>query len=126
RTYPPGKVAEAIWAKYRYDTKGNLVQAESSEKQVIRLEYDENGRVSELIPLDGNRIRFTYNSSSKPIEIALVKPDKSVQRIVVEYDENNKIKKVESPEGREVALKVTTAFKQLLDIIRPAGLNLGL
>ena len=48
-----------------------------------------------------------------------------IESIIVTYTESGEIEKVESPEGRKIALAVTTAFQELQDIIRPAGVSLS-
>jgi hypothetical protein len=43
----------------------------------------------------------------------------------VEYTVTGEIKRVDSTAGRKIALQVTSAFQNLLDIIRPAGVSLS-
>jgi len=60
-------------------------------------------------------------SIPKPIEIT----DPALGTINVSYTNSGEIKKVESSAGRKIALQVTAAFQNLLDIIKPAGVNLS-
>jgi YD repeat-containing protein len=113
----------AIWSKFAYDPQGNLLFAENSDNRSVRLEYDEHGRISSMVDQEKRRIEFSYNINSKPIEIRQVVGDK-VGRIVITYTPDGEIEKVDSPEGRSIALEVTTAFQNLLEIIRPAGVSL--
>jgi YD repeat-containing protein len=125
KIYPPGKPEKATWSKFSYDDHGNLLSAQNSKSIEIKLEYDGNGRITEIIQKDGSRLQFQYNVSSKPTEIVWVAPDKTKEAIKVEYGDDGEIKNVSSPQGRSVSLKVTNAYQQLLDIIRPAGVSLN-
>ena len=46
--------------------------------------------------------------------------------ILVRYDNNGNIKKVNSEAGPAVAVQVASAFNNLLEIVKPAGVELGL
>lgn len=133
-TYHPevGKVTKVVryskrdhkqvtWSSFDYDGKGNLVFAKNSEKKGVKLFYDGNGRIRSMVDQDRRRIDFKYNENSKPIEIS----DPSLGTITVAYKQTGEIAKVESTAGRKIALQVTSAFQNLLDIIRPAGVSLS-
>lgn len=109
------------WASYQYDDKGNLVFAKSSTGKGVRIVYDTNGRIKALVDQDKRRLEFVYNEHSKPIQIV----DPSVGKIDVTYGNSGEIKKVSSTGGRAIAMQVTSAFQNLLDIIRPAGVTLS-
>ena len=117
-------------AQFTYDPKGNLLTASSNGTSVTLL-YDTRGRISELDASNGNRITFEYNANSKPLKISLLEhKDKSgkvvpAASIDVLYGDNGEILKVDSTAGRGIALAVTSAFQELLDVIRPAGVNLS-
>ena len=64
-------------------------------------------------------LAFKYNSLGKPVEIKMEK----VGKINVAYDNYGDIKKVESKQGHKRALQVTSAFQNLLSIVKPAGVN---
>ena len=98
-----------------------MVTASNSDNKKVRLIYDGNGRISTLIDQNKRQIRFKYNENSKPIEIS----DPALGSITVTYTNSGEIKKVDSTAGRKIALQVTSAFQNLLDIIRPAGVNLS-
>jgi YD repeat-containing protein len=87
----------------------------------VRLFYDQNGRIRSMVDQSHRRIDFKYNENSKPVEIS----DPSLGTITVSYYNSGEIKKVESTAGRKIALQVTSAFQNLLDIIRPAGVTLS-
>ncbi|OFZ19704.1 MAG: hypothetical protein A2X94_16750 [Bdellovibrionales bacterium GWB1_55_8] len=116
----PGK-KQSSWSTFQYDGKGNLVLAKNSDGKGVKLLYDNNGRILTLVDQDKRRIDFKYNENSKPIEIT----DPKLGTITVSYTNSGEIKKVESSAGRKIALQVTSAFQNLLDIIRPAGVNLS-
>jgi YD repeat-containing protein len=109
------------WSSFQYDDKGNLIFAKNSESKGVRLFYDNNGRIKSLLDQNRRRIDFKYNENSKPVEIT----DPAVGTITVSYTNAGEIKKVDSTAGRKIALQVTSAFQNLLDIIRPAGVNLS-
>ena len=115
------KRSKATWSKFSYDDKANLVLAEDSTAKKVKLFYDLNGRIKSLVDQDRHQIAFKYNENSKPIEIT----DPSVGSINVSYTNSGEIKKVDSTAGRKIALQVTSSFQNLLDIIRPAGVNLS-
>ena len=113
--------SKPTWAQYQYDDKGNLVFAKNSETKGVRIVYDHNGRIKALVDQDKRRLEFTYNEASRPVEIK----DPAVGKITVQYTNSGEIKKVDSSGGRKIALQVTSAFQNLLDIIRPAGVTLS-
>jgi YD repeat-containing protein len=133
-TYDPkvGKVINVVrhskqgkkqtnWSQFQYDPKGNLVFARNSENKGVKLLYDTNGRIRSMVDQDKRTITFKYNENSKPVEIT----DPKLGTITVSYTNSGEIKKVESTAGRKIALQVTSAFQNLLDIIRPAGVSLS-
>jgi YD repeat-containing protein len=119
--YPRGKKTQGIWSKFQYDPKGNLVSAQNSDKKAVRLFYDTNGRIKSMVDQNKRQIQFKYNENSKPIQIT----DPALGSITVSYTNSGEIKKVDSTAGRKIAVQVTSAFQNLLDIIRPAGVSLS-
>jgi YD repeat-containing protein len=109
------------WTEFAYDSRGNLVSAHDSNDESVKLTYDSNGRIAKMEDKDGV-ISFVYNKDSKPIEIK----HSTLGSIVVTYDSSGEVDKVDSPGGREVAVKVTQAFVRLQALIKPAGVTLGL
>ncbi|MCM2276619.1 MAG: DUF6531 domain-containing protein [Oligoflexia bacterium] len=127
-----GKVAKVVryskhdkkqvaWSQFKYDAKGNLEFAKNSEGKGVRLFYDTHGRIKTMVDQSQRQINFKYNEASKPVEIS----DPKLGTITVSYSNSGEIKKVESSAGRKIALQVTSAFQNLLDIIRPAGVSLS-
>jgi YD repeat-containing protein len=121
KRYSKTNPKSASWSEFTYDNKGNLTLARNSEKKGVKLFYDANGRIKSLVDQSSRRIDFKYNENSKPIEIT----DPQLGTITVSYTNSGEIKKVESTAGRKIALQVTSAFQNLLDIIRPAGVSLS-
>jgi len=109
------------WSAFQYDAKANLIFAKNSEGKGVKLLYDNTGRIRTLIDQNKRQISFKYNENSKPVEIT----DPALGTITVSYTNSGEIKKVESTAGRKIALQVTSAFQNLLDIIRPAGVTLS-
>ncbi|MBI2605480.1 MAG: RHS repeat protein [Deltaproteobacteria bacterium] len=117
-----GKAKKGVtWAQYEYDSKANLVAAKSSSGKSVKLVYDHVGRIKAMVDQDKRKLEFTYNEASRPIEIR----DPALGVIKVEYSNTGEIRKVDSPGGRKIATQVTSAFQNLLDIIRPAGVSLS-
>jgi len=119
--YPKTNKAKAQWAQYQYDEKGNLVFARNSEGKGVKIVYDHTGRIKALVDQNRRRLEFTYNEANRPVEIK----DPSVGAIQVQYTNAGDIKKVNSSGGRKIALQVTSAFQNLLEIIRPAEVKLS-
>ena len=112
---------QTSWSEFQYDDKGNLAFAKNSEGKGVKLFYDTNGRIKSLVDNQKRQINFKYNENSKPVEIT----DPALGSIRVSYSNSGEIKKVESTAGRKIALQVTSAFQNLLEIIRPAGVSLS-
>lgn len=112
---------QVLWSEFQYDPKGNLILAKNSDKKGVKLFYDNLGRIKTMVDQNQRVISFKYNENSKPVEIT----DPKLGTITVSYTNSGEIKKVESTAGRKIALQVTSAFQNLLDIIRPAGVSLS-
>jgi len=109
----------STWSQFEYDERGNLKLAKNSDKKGVRLFYDATGRIKTLVDQDRRQLDFKYDQNSRPVEIT----DPKLGTIKVTYNASG-IEKVDSASGQKVALQVTTAFQNLLEIIRPAGVNL--
>jgi len=109
------------WSSFKYDTKGNLIFAKNSDKKSVKLLYDSNGRIISMIDQAKRKLSFQYNENSKPVEIR----DTQLGAITVKYNNSGEVVSVDSKEGRSIASKVTSAFQNLLEIIRPAGVTLS-
>lgn len=106
---------------FDYDDKGNLTRAEDNNGRTVILTYNESHKITEIRSSDTSLL-FEYNEIGKPVRIEAV----GFGHIDVEYDDYGDITSVKSPEGHEVAMKVTQTFQELLALVKPAGVNLGI
>lgn len=109
------------WSTFQYDPRGNLTVAKNSGGAGVHLFYDNLGRIKTMVDQNKKQIQFKYNENSKPVEIS----DPAMGSITVQYTNSGEVKKVDSSGGRKIALAVTSAFQNLLEIIRPAGVTLS-
>lgn len=112
---------------FTYDNRGFLSKAVNSSGSSVLISYDRNGKIIKMIDQNSNLktkkvLSFIYNAMGKPIEIGL----EGVGKINVVYDNNGDIKKVDSAKGPEMAMQVTESFQNLLAIVKPAGVSLGI
>lgn len=116
------RIGKAISA-FKYDGKCNLKTAKNSNGQVVKISYDRKGRIRTLKDQAKRLVQIDYNEKfGKP---KLVKRP-GLGSIKVSYTTRGQIKKVDSPDGPAVAVQVASAFNNLLEIVRPAGVELGL
>lgn len=107
-------------SEFEYDKKsGQLVKARTSDGKGIVLIYDGENRIASMIDQDKRKITFRYANSTKPAEIT----QEGVGAIQVTYDKVGNIKDVKSKGGRQIAISVAAAFQNLLEIIKPAGIQ---
>jgi YD repeat-containing protein len=107
-------------SEFQYEDKaGQLVKARTSDGKGIALFYDAQGRIATMVDQDKRKITFKYSSNSKPSEIT----QDGVGSIQVSYDKAGNIKDVKSKGGRQIAISVAAAFQNLLEIIKPAGIQ---
>ena len=105
---------------FQYDDKnGQLMRAKTSDGKGIALLYDAQGRIAKMIDQDKRQIVFKYSTMSKPSEIV----QEGVGSIQVSYDKSGNIMDVKSKGGRQIAISVAAAFQNLLEIIKPAGIQ---
>jgi YD repeat-containing protein len=112
------KTAKSSEFEYEKE-KGQLVKAKTSDGKGILLFYDGAGRIASMMDQDKRKIVFKYASNSKPSEII----QDGVGSIQVTYDKTGQIKDVKSKGGRQIAISVAAAFQNLLEIIKPAGIQ---
>lgn len=107
-------------SEFQYEDKnGQLVKARTSDGKGIVLFYDGQGRIAQMVDQDKRKITFKYSTNSKPAEIV----QEGVGSIQVSYDKNGNIRDVKSKGGRQIAISVAAAFQNLLEIIKPAGIQ---
>lgn len=110
------------WTAFQYDLSGNLTNAENSEGKSVVLKYDGKGKIESMQDQDKAVLKFKYNERGKPTEISMDSKGE-IKSIVIEYDVQGEISKIESPGGNATALMVTQAFQNLLALVKPAGVN---
>lgn len=110
--------------KFTYDRLGNLTYAANSGGQSVKLEYDVKGRIVKIFDQAKRLINIEYDERfGKPKTVE--RP--GVGKIFVTYDNTGTISKVDSKDNDPtVAVQVASAFNNLIDIITPAGVNIGL
>jgi YD repeat-containing protein len=107
-------------SEFEYDKeKGQLMKARTSNGKGILLIYDNAGRIASMVDQDKRKIVFRYDTNAKPSEII----QEGVGSIQVTYDKTGQIKDVKSKGGRQIAISVAAAFQNLLEIIKPAGIQ---
>lgn len=108
---------------FKYDNKCNLVQATNSKGQVVSLNYDGDGRVVSLVDQAKRLIKIQYDKRfGKPRSVE--RP--GVGTLKISYKSNGELNKVDSPSGPTVAVQVAGAFNNLLEVIQPSGIDLGI
>lgn len=112
------KVIRRFHTDFKYDPKKcNLIFAENSEGQKVRLSYDPRGRIAKIEDQSKKTVDIQYEEKfGKPSVVSRA----GLGTIQVSYKEDGQIEKVDSKQGPEVAVQVATVFNNLLDIIAPA------
>jgi YD repeat-containing protein len=131
---PKNGYQDCVISDFGYDYKGDLIAATSktagkpNTTRVVALGYDEHGRIA-FMTEKKKTVTFQYDNNSKPTQIGV----SGVGAIIVKYTSDGEVRNVSTvsdtnSEGdkRRIALQVTEFFQGLLDIIRPAGVNLSL
>lgn len=110
--------------KFTYDKIGNLTFASNSKGQSVKLEYDNKGRIVKIFDQAKRLINIDYDERfGKPKTVE--RP--GVGKIFVTYNNEGIISKVENKNNDPtVTVQVASAFNNLIEIITPAGVNIGL
>jgi YD repeat-containing protein len=111
------------WTNFNYDGKCNLVSAKNSRGQTVALHYDHEGRIVAMTDQARREVKITYEDRFGKPKL-LERP--GVGSLEVTYKSNGELSKVNSPDGPGVATQVAGAFNNLLEIVEPAGIELGL
>jgi YD repeat-containing protein len=126
-------VQNGTTSEYVYDEMGNLSLASNDKKDKVKLKYDRYGRISEMTDNQKRIITFQYGDGSKPTLIS----QKNLGSIKITYDGAGRVVKAETLiakeqkrrptelKSQEVVKQVMSGFQHLLDILRPAGVNLS-
>jgi YD repeat-containing protein len=107
---------------FKYDKHCNLTLAKNTKGQMVTLTYDYQGRIASLYDQAKREVKIKYETRfGKPETVERT----GIGTIKVTYKPNGDINKVESPSGPTVAVQVASTFNNLLDIVEPAGVELG-
>ncbi|HEX3468933.1 MAG TPA: DUF6531 domain-containing protein [Candidatus Elarobacter sp.] len=107
--------------KFKYDAKGNLIDATDATGREVAVTYDDNGRVATLAEKDAGAMHMSYDRESR---LAAVSVD-GVGEVTVTYKANGDVEKVSSPAGDGVAQKITALFQQLTAVIKVPSVSLS-
>jgi YD repeat-containing protein len=125
--------------KYEYDKKrGTIILAtktSTDKKEIVKLNYDKEGRVSDIQDEKNGRMSFQYASvGGRPSLIS----KKGIGAIQITYDQLGRVKASETileskkdrkpslVQSKEVLKKVMDGFQEYLEIIRPAKAGVDL
>lgn len=123
-----------VVSDFRYDSRGNLIAASNSRQETVNLDYDRFGRIVEMRSPTNVRLSFRYGNQGKPILIE----NKQVGTIRIAYDPYGKIIRTETvsaivkgrvpsrKQPQEVIQTIMKGFQNLLNIIRPAGVQMSM
>lgn len=108
---------------FKYDSKGNLINADNTDGQKVVMTYDTKGRIQTITDQAKKVVKIDYEERyGKPAVVT--RP--GLGAIKVSYKSNGDIAKVDSADGPTVASQVASAFNNLLDVIAPATQELYL
>jgi YD repeat-containing protein len=109
---------------FKYDTNGNLISAQSSDGLAVSLAYDGKGRIINISDQAKRVVKIQYEDRfGKP---KLVERP-GVGMIEFSYKNDGKVKEVKSLQGGPtVAVQVASTFNSLLELVAPAGVDLGI
>ncbi|MGE4131277.1 MAG: hypothetical protein AB7F86_06540 [Bdellovibrionales bacterium] len=112
------KTSKTTKTRFQYDGKKcNLVSADTSDGQKVKIAYDNLGRISQMEDQTKKLVKIKYEGKfGKPSYVTRV----GLGTIRVTYRPDGEIQKVESNEGPTVAVQVANIFNNLLQIIEPA------
>ncbi len=120
---PKGKVVRKRSTDFSYDAKANLVAAQNSDGQSVKLTYDGRGRIATILDQAKKEVLVKWDEKTgKPAQIT--RP--GVGTIKLTYKPGGDINKVDSPDGPTVASQIAVSFNNLLDIIAPATSELNM
>ncbi len=118
-----GKIVRKRSTDFTYDSKANLVAAQNTDGQSVKLTYDAKGRIATILDQAKKEVLVKWDDKSgKPAQIT--RP--GVGTIKMTYKPSGDINKVDSPDGPTVASQIAVTFNNLLDIIAPATSELNL
>lgn len=142
-------VNEKGWSEYTYKKYGKeykLESAKNSKNQALRLIYHSDNKqmakvmiqslkqpvravASAISPVaqevERQVLSFEYNNQGKPSKVFIESPQTSGW-MKMEYNSLGKMVNVSSSQAKAVSDAVTASLRQMTDIARPSGLDLGI
>jgi YD repeat-containing protein len=128
----PSKVVQnGLTSSFQYDSRGNLIKASNNRGEKVSLKYDRSGKIIEMLDGESQQLFFKYGPIGKPVLISA----KGIGSVKINYDADGKILKTETnrletssrlpsqSSSQEITKRVMKSFQNLLNIIRPAGIN---
>lgn len=103
----------ATFIRLEYTDSGQLRSIENSNGKRIELQYNREDQIQRLISDDEDTIIFTYNSFGKPGKIEY----QGLGVLDVTYDEHGEVLSVDSEQGHQMALRITSTFQKLLGMV---------
>ncbi len=120
----PEKVLKQVSTTFNYDNKKcNLMTAQNSDGQTVKLKYDLRGRIETIEDQSKKLVKIKYEERFGKPEV-VTRP--GLGTIKVSYKGDGEIKSVDSKEGPRVAVQVASIFNNLLEIIAPAAGDVSL
>ncbi len=118
-----GKSVASRLTSFKYDVKGNLINAENSDGQKVTMTYDTQGRIATITDQAKKIVKIDYDDRlGKPSTVT--RP--GLGSMKVSYKTTGEISKIDSKEGPTVASQIASTFNNLLDVIAPATQELYL
>lgn len=113
-----GKIVRTRVTTFKYDEKSNLIYASNTDGQKVWLKYDPRGRIATIRDQARKVVEISYEDRfGKPSIVN--RP--GLGTIVVTYNSEGQIDKVDSKQGPTVAVQVASTFNNLLEVISPAN-----
>ncbi len=118
--HPGGKVRARKWTKYKYDVRGNVVHAKSSQGRAIDLKYDRRGRIQAFRAKGEREVSIAYDDRfGKPKTISQAQTGS----LKIAYDGRGNLKSF-APKNAP-AEKLLTAYYGLADLLRLSTAGTG-
>lgn len=114
------KILKRTSTQFAYDSKRcNLVHAENTEGQNIKMQYDMQGRMTVIEDQSKRVVKISYDDRFASQPKVVTRPGLGAVRI--KYNDDGGFASVDSDEGPRVAVQIITAFNNYLEIISPAA-----
>lgn len=108
---------------FTYDKSCNISTATNNKGYKVSLAYDSTGKIISLQDQAKRLVRIGYDKRfGKPN--FLERP--GLGKINFTFKNNGEVDTVKSNEGPVVAVQVASAFNNLLEVVKPAGVELGI